>query len=84
VSFPRSDKPHIDGFEALASFGHVHHDTLAVGESAETGAVQGRDVDEDIFAAEVPEDETETLIGVIEFHGAEFLDGRQTGNRRKT
>src|ERR1700693_5817428 len=47
-----SDQSQADGFRSLAALGNRHGDTLPLREGGKTGAAQGRDMHEDILAAD--------------------------------
>src|SRR5687767_1416752 len=55
---------------AAAVLGGVERHLLAIGQTADAGALQRGGMDEDVLAAVVGLDETEALLGVVELHGA--------------
>ena len=52
---PTSDEPNADRLRSLAALDHINRYTLTFGQLADTGAVQRRDMHENILAAAVPD-----------------------------
>src|ERR1700684_387610 len=65
-----------DGFGALAAFGDVDDDALALVEVHQPGALQRRGVDEHVLAAAVAHDMPDPLGRIVPLHRPLLLRGR--------
>ena len=74
-----SDEPDIDGLRSLASLYHIDSYPLAFRQIDQAPAIKRRGMHEDVFAAAVPDDEPEPLIGVVLLHCTDLLGGGLIG-----
>ena len=63
------------GLKAFSTLADLHPNTLTFGQPAQPGTGQGRRVDEDILAAVILTDKTETLVGLVHLNGTNTFAG---------
>src|SRR4051794_10567652 len=71
-----SDEPNADRLGSLAALDHVHNHSLAFHQIGEAGAVEHRDMHENVFTAAVADDEPKSFVGIVPLHRADLLDSR--------